>query len=198
MALKQLLLTRKIDDLKKQLEEARAKDAGFLERKKALETRESELEAALNEVTDETPEADKQAVEAEVTQHEADEKALADERAANEAEKQKLTDEIAGLQKELDELNARAKTPPAEPEKEKRKDEIHMETRKKFFGMTHEERTAFFARSEVKDYQWLADHPGCDAGRSPRQHGAVQQTGPVCQREARGRHCPPADHGCRA
>lgn len=152
MALKQLLLTRKIDDLKKQLEEARAKDAGFLERKKALETREAELEAALNEVTDETPEADKQAVEAEVTQHEADEKALADEQAANEAEKQKLTDEIAGLQKELDELNARAKTPPAEPEKEKRKDEIHMETRKKFFGMTHEERTAFFARSEVKDF----------------------------------------------
>lgn len=151
--LRQVLLTRKIAEMTKALEEARSKDAGFITRGEVLQKREAELEAALTEVTEATPAADREAVEAEVTQHEADEKALEDEKAKNEAEKTRLSAEIAGLNKELEELNARAQKPPTAPEKTERKEGNHsMETRIKFYGMGREERDAFFARDEVKRF----------------------------------------------
>ena len=120
--LKQLLLTRKIAEMKKALEEARDKDAGFLERKTALQTREEELVAALGEVTTETSDEDKAAVEAEIAQHEADAQALTEELDAHEAEKVRLSEEIDKLQSELEELNARAAKPKTETKPEKRKD----------------------------------------------------------------------------
>ena len=127
--LKQLVLTRKIAEKNKTLEEARAKDAGFLERKTALSTREAELEVALNEATTETTDEEKAALEAEVAQHENDQQALEAEEAEHEAAKRKLTEEIAELTSELDALNARAATPPAASpaaKPEERKDEHHM------------------------------------------------------------------------
>ena len=59
MALKALLLRSKLDAKNKELEALRAKDADFA-------TREAELEAAVNEMTEETPAEDREAVEAEV------------------------------------------------------------------------------------------------------------------------------------
>lgn len=157
MALKQLLLTRKIADLNKLLEEARKLDAGFLERRTALTTRAEELEAALQELPDDASAEDKAAVEAEVVTHEADDKALAEEQGTNDGEKQRLSDEIAKLQAELDEVNSRAKTIPApahtpQDEPEMRKDEPYMQNRTKFFGMTREERDQFIARDDIKTF----------------------------------------------
>lgn len=156
MALKQVLLTRKIAEKTKLLEEARAKDAGFLERRTALDARANELEAAVLEITADTPAEEAQAIEAEVAEHEAAEKNLTDEVAANDGEKTRLSDEIAKLQAELDEVNSRAKaipapdhTPQATPEE--RKDEPYMQNRK-FFGMTREERDQFIARDDVKTF----------------------------------------------
>lgn len=151
MALKQLLLTRKIADLNKLLEEARKLDAGFLERRTALTTRAEELEAALQELPDDASAEDKAAVEAEVVTHEADDKALAEEQGTNDGEKQRLSDEIAKLQAELDEVNARA-AKPITTTPEMRKDETHMEKRIRFFGMNREERDQFFARDDIKTF----------------------------------------------
>jgi HK97 family phage major capsid protein len=157
MALKQVLLTRKIAELNRLLEEARAKDAGFLERRTALDTRADELEAAVLEITADTPAEDAQVIEDEVAEHEAAEKTLTDEVAANDGEKTRLSDEIARLQAELDEVNSRAKaipapahTPQADPEE--RKDEPYMQNRTKFFGMTREERDQFIARDDIKTF----------------------------------------------
>jgi len=157
MALKQVLLTRKIAELNRLLEEARAKDAGFLERRTALDTRADELEAAVLEITADTPAEEVQVIEDEVADHEAAEKTLTDEVAANDGEKTRLSDEIAKLQAELDEVNSRAKampapahTPQAEPEE--RKDEPYMQNRTKFFGMTREERDQFIARDDIKTF----------------------------------------------
>jgi HK97 family phage major capsid protein len=157
MALKQVLLTRKIAEKTKLLEEARAKDAGFLERRTALDTRADELEAAVLEITADTPAEEVQVIEDEVADHEAAEKTLADEVAANDGEKTRLSDEIAKLQAELDEVNSRAKvlpapthTPQADPEE--RKDEPYMQNRTKFFGMTREERDQFIARDDIKTF----------------------------------------------
>lgn len=152
--LRQVLLARRIADNVKALDEAREKDAGFLMRKTQMEARETELLSALDEVTEATPTEDKEALEAEIAQHEADAAALEGEEAANDTEKQRLTDEISTLQAELDELNARAKKPAAIAEPEKRKDEkITMETRMKFFqGIAPERRDAIMGQEDVKGF----------------------------------------------
>lgn len=157
MALKQVLLTRKIAELNRLLEEARDKDAGFLERRTALDTRADELEAAVLEITADTPAEDAQVIEGEVAEHEAAEKTLNDEYAANEGEKTRLSDEIAKLQAELDEVNSRAKVLPThthttQADPKERKDEPYMQNRTKFFGMTREERDQFIARDDIKTF----------------------------------------------
>lgn len=157
MALKQLILSKRISALKNKLEDLRKKDAEFTTRAEELKTREAELEAAVNEITGETMEEDKAVVDEAVAAFEADQEALTTEQQANEEAKKNLENEIQSLQKELDEIDSRAKTPPAAPpaprvEKEQRKDEQYMSKRAKFFGMTHEQRAAFVARDDVKDF----------------------------------------------
>ena len=138
MALKALMLRKKIDDKKKELETLRASNN--------FEQREAELAKAIEEAeTDE----EKAAVEEEVAKFET-------EKADYTAKEGALDEEVRNLEKELSDEEAKQETPapadPApEPEKEERKVVRTMETRK-FFGMNIQERDAFFAREEVKDF----------------------------------------------
>ena len=144
MALKTLLLRKKITDARKKLDALRAKDADF-------EARKTELEASINEAqTDEERSAVEEAVEA-----------FDAEQAAHETEKDNLDQTIKDLEKELEEEEAKQDTtPPAdvevpapEAENDEREDHITMSTRTNFFSrMTEQERTAFFARDDVKNY----------------------------------------------
>ncbi len=157
MALKQLILSKRISGLKSQLDELRKKDAEFATRAEELKTREAELESAVNEITEETSEEDKATVDGSVVAFEADQEALKADQQDNDDAKKKLEDEIQTLQKELDEIDARAKTPPASPpapvKTEQRKDEQHMSNRMKFLGvLSPEQRSAFIARDDVKDF----------------------------------------------
>ena len=70
MALKQLVLRKRIEGLKSQLETLRTNDAGFETRSAEMKKREAEIEAAVNEVTDETSAEDKATVDAEVEKFE--------------------------------------------------------------------------------------------------------------------------------
>lgn len=154
MALKQLILNKRISGLNSQLEELREKDADFTTRAEAMKTREAELEAAVNELTDEATEEEKTTVDEVVAAFEADQEILSTEQAENEESKKRLEEEIQTLQAELDEIDSRAKTPPVAPQKpEERKDDKLMNTRVKFFtGMTNEERSALIAREDVKEF----------------------------------------------
>lgn len=136
MALKTLLLRSKLGAKKKELETLRAKDADF-------ETREAELEAAISEMTEETSDEDRSAVEAqtEAFQQEKDEHISA--KGELEAEVERLENEIAEEEKRSAEVS--------KPKKEERGAETIMETRK-FFNMNTQERDAFFAREDVKDF----------------------------------------------
>lgn len=152
MALKQLVLRKRINGLKSQLEALRTNGAGFETRSAEMKKREAEIEAAVNEVTDETSAEDKAAVDAEVDQFDLDQKALETEQAANGTSKKKIEDEISALETELTEVEARSKTPPTIPTKsEERKGELNMSKRYNF-GMTGEARSAYLARDEVKDF----------------------------------------------
>ena len=138
MALLALMLRKKIDGKKKTLEELRGKTADF-------EKREAELEQAIEEAE---TEEEKTAVEEEVTKF--------------DAEKKENDDNIAKLENEIRELEAdlekeekaqRSSEPPKENgKKEERKDIVVMERRTKFFGMNMQERDAFFAREDIKNF----------------------------------------------
>ena len=133
MAIKALMLRKKLDDKKKLLDALREKDNEF-------KTREAELEQSVAEAeTEEEKTAVEEAVENYTQEHE-----------QHETDKKALESEIAGLEKELEEEERKAK-PSVEPNKTTRKDDVKMETRK-FFNMPSQERDAFFAREDVKDF----------------------------------------------
>ena len=145
MALKALMLRKKLNDAQKQLEEARAKATAFA-------TREAELEQAISEAS---TEEEQQAVETAVTEFEA-------EKAENENEIKTLSERVSALEKELSETEEKQNTPPpADGQPEARGKELPVmanlaitSTRaKKLFGaMTIEQRTAMFEREDVKKF----------------------------------------------
>lgn len=141
MALKALLLRKKIDDKKKALDALRAKDADFL-------TREQEIEAAINELPDDASAEDRQAVEETVNQFDADKQ-------SHEDAKSSLAREIGELEADLDNEEADSPAEPVESNEntdQRRDDYMNMTTRAAMFGATAQERTAFFARDDVKNY----------------------------------------------
>lgn len=155
MALKQLVLRKKIGELKAQLEVLRCKDSEFETRSAEMKKREAELESAVNEVSDETSAEDKATLDSEVEKFDVDQKALDSEKTSNEEDKTKVESEISDLEKELADLEERSKQPPAVPAVQNRQKEgINLMTgRAKFFrDMTIEQRSALVQRVEVKEF----------------------------------------------
>ena len=151
MALKALMLRKKITDKKKILEALRARDEEFM-------TREAELEQSINEAeTDEEHAAVEEAVDA----YEAEKKDHEDKEQALEAE-------IAGLETELAETEAeqertaptpeeKANKPEAEPASEEHKEErgTIRTMNKAIMKMSAAERTALVAHEGV--HAWLGE-----------------------------------------
>lgn len=138
MALRTLLLRSKLDAKKKTLEELRKKDNDFT-------TREAEIEAAVNEMTEETTEEDRQAVEqqAEAFQKEKDE---------HDQEKKNLETVINEIEEEIRAEEEKKPAPAAGPEERKEGKVEAMKTRTKFFNMNIQERDAFLGNEEVKSF----------------------------------------------
>ena len=134
MALKALMLRKKIDGAKKELEALRAKNTEF-------EKREQELEKAISEA--ETDEETK-TVEDAVAEFEKEKETHAADQAA-------LEQTIAGLEKDLAAEEAKQDTTPPAPEA--RNEVKPMNTRSKIFAkMNMEQRNAMFERQDVKDF----------------------------------------------
>ncbi len=129
MALKALMLRKKIDGKKAELEQLRGLDTDF-------ERRESEIATAIEEAK---TEEEQTAVEESIT-------ALENEKAEHATKKENLEREIGDMEDELTSIE--------EPENKsiERKEVKTMETRKKFFGMTMQERDAFISNDEVKSF----------------------------------------------
>lgn len=137
MALKVLMLRKKIDEKKKALEALREKDAEFV-------TREEELEKAIEEAeTDE----EKEVVEAEIETFE-------NEKNEHQEKTNQLDAEVRELEDELHELESEQEAPASvvEEVKEERKENKPMETRRKFFGMNRSEQEALIKRDDVQAF----------------------------------------------
>ena len=153
MALKQLLIGKKISDLRAQLSALMQTRDGLVTRRAEMKRREEELEASLAEMTEETSPEDREAFEGLTNEWEQDDAALTQEENENKEAAEGLERQIGELEQELTALNERAKEAAKGSARSaantERKDENTMITRK-FFGMNHQERDAFFAREDVK------------------------------------------------
>lgn len=166
MALKQLMLSRKIAAKRSELEKLDAKKAELEEQRSALATREAELEAAVNEITEETPEEERAEVDTMVNELEAQITDCETAQAENEEASVNLRNEIAEMETELDELNNKASNPAPVNNNEQRSndpveiaEEIREERKGKPMKMTirkmlqnAQERAQIFAREDVKAY----------------------------------------------
>lgn len=133
--LKVIMLRKKLSEVTRKLSEAR-------EKTKELQAREKELEAAIEEAqTDE----EKEAVSQEVEQYEKDKE-------ENDESVRTLEKEVSDTESELAELESKQRQAEPAPEARMRGVETVKTTRKKFFGMTVQERDAFFAREEVHTF----------------------------------------------
>lgn len=144
MALKALLIKKRLDAKRKELATMAAKDKDF-------ESREAELAKAIEEVTEETTQEERDALDEMVTAFDA-------EKTGHEEGKVALEREIEGLEADLAAEEAAQNTDPVEsngpaaykPEEE-RKEVKNMETRV-FNKMSMQERAEFVAREDVKNY----------------------------------------------
>lgn len=160
MALRQLLLGRRIDEQRARKAALETAREALAARRTDMRRREAELEASIGEVTEQTPQEDRDALDALTAEYEADEAALSDEEAQNVRDREQVEAEITRLQAELDALNARAQGGAAEPsggqtqgQEQRRTEDMQMETRtgRRMFG-TMQEREAFFARADVRAF----------------------------------------------
>lgn len=129
--LKVLLLKKRLDDKRKERAALDAVD---------FEKREAEIAEAIEEAkTDE----ERGVVESEIDKFTA-------EKAEHEAAIAALDEEIRGIEAEI--AAEEAKQAGETPAEEKREEKKTMNTREKFFTMNYQERDAFFAREDVKEF----------------------------------------------
>lgn len=139
MALKAILLGKRLKESRAALDALLAKDAEFV-------SREAEIAKAIEEMTEETPAEDRSVIDEMVESFDA-------EKAAHEEEKQRLENVIGEMEADLAAEEAAQNTEPViAPEKNEREEKKTMENRTKFFGMNIQERDAFLSRDDVKAY----------------------------------------------
>jgi HK97 family phage major capsid protein len=155
MALKQLMLRKRLEAASAEADNHRSKRAALDERQTALQTREQEAEAALNELNADSTQEERDTIEQEADAIESDQAALDQEINAHETEQARLDGIVAGLETDVQQLDTRSAPPtalkPALPDSRSRKDP-GMANRTRFYGMSHEERDVFFAREDVKNF----------------------------------------------
>ena len=140
MALRALLLRKKIKEQERLLEEKR-------EEEKEIQTRSDELERSIEEIDETTSEEDKQEVDDAVEELEKDKEALETAKKVIEDKIKELKDE---LEKETEKEPSGKTEDPSKTEGRSKKGEIMY--RNKFFGMSMEERSKFFEDENVRSF----------------------------------------------
>lgn len=165
MALKALLLRKKIDQLKKAREAMEPNLEELRKRSAEIETRAAELEAAVNEMDENTSAEDTQTVTEEVENFDQERREHEAKVQEAESEKEDLEKQIKDTEAELAELEEKQEDKPAEKEPEpepeekpaERKVEFkNMNFRKVFEKMNAEQRSAILGSENVKN--WLGEY----------------------------------------
>ena len=155
--LKLLMLRKKLEtaqaELRKHLEETGAE---LRNRREAYELRQAEIETSIGELTAESTQEERETVESAIAKQEENGNTLIADEAAFEEEKTRLTNCVTNIENEIAEIEERTAAAGNSASQtgnpEQRKDDSFMKNRTKFFGMTMEQRTAFVARDDVKNF----------------------------------------------
>ena len=142
MALKVLLLRKQRDDLNKRAKELQ-------EEKEALAKREAEAETAIEELTEESTDDEKQAVSEEVEAIETAKADLEQQEADLNEEVRKIEESIEALEKEQGEEPAEEEPEEKPEEKNEREETKVIKTRTEFYGMSRAEQAEFIQREDV-------------------------------------------------
>lgn len=156
MALRQIIIGDKITKAKTRKAEIEARKADAAKTRAALDEEEKQLEAAHEEVDENTPAEDVKVIEEKIAAWEEQEETLQELEAQIDEELEQVEQEITDLEAQLDEINERANTRKKTPEcktPETRKETNDMIiTRKDWHGMDYQQRDAFVAREDVKGF----------------------------------------------
>lgn len=142
MALKVLLLRKQRDDLNKRAKELQ-------EEKEALAKRETEAETAIEELTEESTDDEKQAVSEEVEAIETAKADLEQQEADLNEEVRKIEESIEALEKEQGEDPAEEDPEEKPEEKNEREETKVIKTKTEFYGMNRAEQAEFVQREDV-------------------------------------------------
>lgn len=166
MALRQVILNARIEKLRGQMKPLNETRDKLKARREALKMREKELEDALDEVTEETSEEDRTALDEQTAQWEREDEALTTEEDENEKARSAIQKDLNSAEQELSKLNERSQQhaggrpndepetragPAAVVEYEERTGRKNMRF-KVFAGMTRQAREEFFKRETVKTF----------------------------------------------
>lgn len=145
MALKALMLRKRLDAAKKELQT-------HLDKRAEFEAREKELETALEELTEDSTEEERTACEEAIEDFEK-------ENAENEETIRSLEETVGEIEKELEAEEADQETEPeAEPEADpepgqnRTRKEVHTMSKRTKYGMTYEQRDAFTKHEDVQAF----------------------------------------------
>lgn len=112
MALKQLMITKKIADLEAERTQLSGEIAKTLERRNAWTAREAQAEEAFRELNENSTAEERKAVEDEAAALEKEDNEIRADEEKQTTRSGEIDDEIEKLKGELEEINKRAKTPP--------------------------------------------------------------------------------------
>lgn len=141
MALKALMLRKRLDAAKKELQT-------HLDKRAEFEAREKELETALEELTEDSTEEERTACEEAIEDFEK-------ENAENEEKIRSLEETVGEIEKELEAEEADQETEPEadpEPAENRTRKEVHTMSKRTKYGMTYEQRDAFTRREDVQAF----------------------------------------------
>ena len=160
MALKALVLSKKIQERKKDLEALNIT-------KRNLEQQAKECEESLNELDENSTDEERKVVEDEAER-------IDSESSENEAEIKAAEEEIRSWEREIEELRSKTDSIPRESKlPNERKDIKNMQTRK-FFNLTPEERNQLFASEEVRTFLKDFREKGLEASSQNRAISGAQ------------------------
>lgn len=155
MALRQIMLNTRIEKKRAELKALEEKDTDFT-------TREAELETAIEEAeTDEEQETVNEKIEE-----------FEKEKKEHDDKKEGLASEISDLERELEEAEKEPET------KERKKKMANRRMNRKFFGMDTQQRDAFFADEQVKEFLERAREIGRVAAANKRTITGAELTIP--------------------
>lgn len=153
--LKQLMLQRKIAARRAELKALEEKRADIAARREAMKTREAELEAAVNEVDENTEQEAQQELDAALEEFQQEANELDQEEQDVENQVSDIENAISALESELEEIkDTLDTTAPADggAERTNESEVYNMKTRKNMLPIPAERRDAFFAREDIKNF----------------------------------------------